>query len=53
MTWDEAITYMVYKPDTRFGLELQDVTSIVSNSGFCCSASAAGEGHARARRRKA
>ena len=28
------------KPDTRFGLELQDVTSIVSNSGFKLFASA-------------
>lgn len=32
--------YGVDKPDTRFGLELQDVTSIVSNSGFKLFASA-------------
>ena len=41
MTWDEAMSrYGVDKPDTRFGLELQDVTSIVSNSGFKLFASA-------------
>lgn len=35
MTWDEAMAkYGVDKPDTRFGLELHDVTSIVANSGF-------------------
>ncbi len=41
MTWDEAMSrYGVDKPDTRFGLELQDVTSIVRNSGFKLFASA-------------
>lgn len=41
MTWDEAMErYGVDKPDTRFGLELKNVTSIVHNSGFKLFASA-------------
>lgn len=35
ITWDEAMArYGVDKPDTRFGLELKDVTSIVADSEF-------------------
>ncbi|WP_165175894.1 aspartate--tRNA ligase [Desulfovibrio sp. ZJ369] len=35
MSWDEAMRrYGVDKPDTRFGLELVDITDIVRNSGF-------------------
>lgn len=35
MTWTEAMEkYGVDKPDTRFGLELHDVTKIVANSEF-------------------
>ncbi len=35
MTWTEAMAkYGVDKPDTRFGLELHDVTAIVKNSEF-------------------
>lgn len=35
MTYDEVMSrYGVDKPDTRFGLELADVTSIVRGSGF-------------------
>ncbi len=35
MTYDEAIArYGVDRPDTRFGLLLQNVTDIVENSGF-------------------
>jgi len=35
MTYKEAITrYGTDKPDLRFGLELVDVTDIISNSGF-------------------
>ncbi len=42
LTWNEAMErYGVDKPDTRFGLELQDVTSVVANSGFKLFASAA------------
>lgn len=41
MTWNEAMErYGVDKPDTRFGLELKNVTSIVRNSGFKLFASA-------------
>ena len=41
LTWDDAMArYGVDKPDTRFGLELQDVTPIVHNSGFKLFASA-------------
>lgn len=42
MTWDEAMCrYGVDKPDTRFGLELEDVTDIVKNSKFKLFANAA------------
>ena len=35
MTWAEAMSrYGVDKPDTRFGLELKDLTHIVRGSGF-------------------
>jgi len=41
ITWDEAMArYGVDKPDTRFALELADVTHIVRNSGFKLFASA-------------
>lgn len=42
MTWREAMDkYGVDKPDLRFGLELQDVTSIVAKSRFQLFSSAA------------
>jgi aspartyl-tRNA synthetase len=35
LTWDEAMDrYGLDKPDTRFGLELKDISDIVENSGF-------------------
>jgi len=35
MTWDEAMSkYGTDKPDTRFGLELVDITDIAKNTGF-------------------
>lgn len=35
MTWQEAMDrYGSDKPDTRFGMELQDVTTVVQNCGF-------------------
>ena len=35
MTWQEAMTrFGSDKPDTRFGLELQDVTDVLRESGF-------------------
>ncbi|MBQ9406442.1 MAG: aspartate--tRNA ligase [Desulfovibrio sp.] len=41
MTWDEAMErFGVDKPDTRFGLELKDITAIVRHSRFKLFASA-------------
>ncbi|MBE6442943.1 MAG: aspartate--tRNA ligase [Desulfovibrio desulfuricans] len=41
MPWDEAMSrFGVDKPDTRFGLELRDITAIVRGSGFKLFASA-------------
>ena len=41
MPWDEAMSrFGVDKPDTRFGLELKDITAIVRGSGFKLFASA-------------
>ena len=35
LTWQEAMDrFGSYKPDTRFGMELRDVTEIVRNCGF-------------------
>jgi aspartyl-tRNA synthetase len=35
MTWDEAMSkYGTDKPDTRFGLEMVDITDIARNTGF-------------------
>ena len=41
--WDAMDTYGTDKPDTRFGMELHDVTPIFSNSKFKLFASAAGD----------
>ncbi len=35
MTWDEAMQrYGTDKPDTRFGMEIHDITGVLSESGF-------------------
>ncbi|MGN0976013.1 MAG: aspartate--tRNA ligase [Gemmiger sp.] len=50
MPWDEAMaTYGSDKPDTRFGLKIQDVTALFANTGFApFQAAAAGGGTIRA-----
>jgi len=45
MTWKEAMTrYGSDKPDTRFGMELCDISDLVKDSGFSVFAGAVAEG---------
>lgn len=45
MTWQEAMDrFGSDKPDTRFGMELQDVTDVVKNCGFGVFTGAIGQG---------